>query len=204
MNLEEREKGLLKLVEDYRERECKRILDAARGEAAELLRQKYRSERAQLHKRIVAERSRARSRIQAVRAEMATRDRWTSEQLYLDLLRAAWPLLRSRLLERWRHPDGRRQWAASYLQQAFGALPRARWTVRHAPELVASERLELVAGPTWGLEETPRFQTDGDIEAGLIIESAGAVLDASLEGLLKDRLRLEARILALLQEAPGP
>jgi hypothetical protein len=204
MKLEERQKGLLKLIADYRERECKRILAGAKAEASELLRQKYRTERAQLHERIVAERSRARSLIQAARAETTTRERWTSEQLHLDRLRAAWPLLRSRLLERWRLPDGRRQWASSYLQQAVDALPRTGWAVRHAPELVASERSELLAILPRDLGRATRFQADGGIEAGLIIESAGAVLDASLEGLLKDRPRLEARLLALFREDPPP
>jgi hypothetical protein len=41
---------------------------------------------------------------------------------------------------------------------------------------------------------------DGSLEAGLIVACGGAVLDASLEGLLKDRTRIESRLLALLAE----
>ena len=39
--------------------------------------------------------------------------------------------------------------------------------------------------------------------AGLIVESGNALLDASLEGLLRDRKRLEARLLVLLAERGG-
>jgi hypothetical protein len=200
VNLDERQQGLLKLVEDYREQECGRILAAARQEAAELRTQSFRKQRARLHSRIVAERSRARLRIQAARAELATRERWTSERTNLELLQTAWPLLRERLLARWRVPEQRQRWAGTYLRQAIALLPRARWTVRHAPEWRESERREIGAELAERLGEAPRFQSDGGIEAGLIIECGGAVLDASLRGLLQDRARLESRLLALIAE----
>ena len=205
MNLAERQKGLLKLVEDYREQECRRLLDGARQEAGELLRKRFRRERDQLHKRVLAERSRAQSLIQAARAERATRERRTSEHWSLDLLESAWPLLRERLLARWRVPERRQRWAARYLRQARDLLPRERWTVRHAPEWRESERQAMVVELIEYLGRAPRFQSEGRIAAGLIVESGGAVLDASLEGLLQDRARLEARLLALLGAAEaGP
>lgn len=205
MNLAERQKGLLKLVEDYREQECRRLLDAARQEASALLRKTYRRESGQLHKRVVAERSRAQSVIQAARAERATRERRTSEHLSLDLLESAWPLLRERLLTRWRVPEQRQRWAARYLRQALGLLPRARWMVRHAREWREPERQAMAEELTEHLGQAPGFQSEGRIEAGLIVESGGAVLDASLEGLLQDRAGLEARLLVLLGAAEaGP
>jgi len=200
MNTEDREKGLLRMVEAYREQECGRILGEARTQAREFLQQAYRKERAYLHDRVVAERSRARARVQAARAERATRDRQASERTSVDLLAAAWPLLRARLLTCWRDPAQRRTWVAGYLAQGLGVLPRERWTVRHACEWGEAERIETAAHLADALGEEPRFETDAGIEAGLIVESGGAVLDASLEGLLQDRPRLEARLLALLEE----
>jgi len=204
MKTEEREKGLLKLVDDYREQECRRILDEARAQARDLLRKTYQKERSHLHERVVWERSRAEGRIQAARAERATRERRKSERTSTDLLAAAWPRVREGLLDRWRGPLQRRQWVTGYLRQGLKMLPRQRWTVRHAAEWGEAERQEAGAELAHALGQEPRFETDGSIEAGLIIESGGAVLDASLEGLLRDRAQLEARLLALLGEGGNP
>jgi hypothetical protein len=199
MNLAEREESLLRLVVEYREQECRRLLDAARTEAAELLAVTFKRERAHLHQRIVAERSRAQGRIQAARAERATRERWVHERTHASLLAAAWPRLREALLARWHAPRSRAQWVASHLDEALRALPRGRWSIRHAPEWGEDERRAPAARLAEALGEAPRMQTDGDIAAGLVIASGGAVLDASLDGLLRDRPRLEARLLALIE-----
>jgi hypothetical protein len=198
MKLEDRQSGLLKLVEQYRDQECARLLDAARAEAKALIAETYRKERAFLHSRIVGERSRAQARIQAARAERSTRERWSSERASLGLLTAAWPRLRACLASRWADPEGRRTWAERYLREALIVLPKGRWEVRHAAEWGEADRRELAAELTGRLGQAPRFETDGRIAAGLVIACEGAVLDATLDGLLQDRARLEARLLALL------
>lgn len=203
MNLDEREKALLKLVADYREQECRRLLDAARSEARALLTAAWHRERAHLHTRVVAERARAQARIQAARAERATRERWLHDRTHADLLAAAWPRLRAVLLERWRDPAGRDQWVRSHLDQALRVLPPGDWMVRHAREWSEDERREAAERVAAVLGRMPRFQTDGGIEAGLALESGGAVLDATLDGLLRDRVRLEARLLALIEAQGG-
>jgi hypothetical protein len=199
MNLEERKAGLLQLVEEYRERECRRLLEAAREEAATLIGQTYRKERAHLHARVVSERSRAQALVQAARAERATRQRWSSERAHLGLLDAAWPRLRARLAARWGEPAGRRVWTERYLAEALGLLPKGRWEIRHAAGWGEEERLGATQELSQRLGCAPRFETDGRIAAGLIVEAGGGVLDASLDGLLRDRRRLEARLLALLR-----
>lgn len=204
MKLEERERGLLKLVEDYRERECRRILGAAREKAAETLRETYRKERARLHERVLVERGRAAGRVQAAGAQRATRERRNSDRASAGLLEVAWPQLRAKLIACWRDPRDRRRWVSKYLGQALSSLPKGPWTVRHAPEWGTCEREELAGELLERLDARPRFRSDGGLGAGLIIECEGAVLDASLDGLLRDRGRLEARLLALLREGAGP
>jgi hypothetical protein len=201
MNLEERQKALLQLVEDYREQECRRILEAARAEAAAVLDATWRRERGHLHARVVAERARAQARIRAAEAERATRERWVNDRTHTDLLAAAWPRLREALLERWRDPDGRERWVRSHLDQALAVLPKGGWMIRHAREWGEAERQTALERLTAALGRPPRFQTDGGIEAGLSVSSGGAVLDATLAGLLRDRPRLEARLLALMDRA---
>ncbi len=198
MNLEERERGLLKLVEEYRDGECRSLLEAARTEAADLVRQAYRRERARLHERVVAERAGARARINAARAERDTRERAGGERADARLLAAAWPRLRETLMERWRDPSQRRAWVASVLAQAERVLPAGTWTLRHAPDGPASDWQALARDLTARLHIEPRLVADGAIAAGVTVECGGAILDGSLEGLLKDRTRIESRLLAIL------
>lgn len=205
MTLAERERGLRLLVEQYREEECRRRLAAARAEATAILRQIYAKERAYLHREVESERHRARARIAALRADRETRARQRAEQADADLLAVAWPQLEAALRARWQSAAGRRHWAERALELAQRLLPAADqdgdWVIRYAPEWVDSERAELKAVLELGLRHQPRFRADGSLAAGLIIASSGAILDVSLGGLLRDRPRLEARLLALLQSS---
>lgn len=199
MRLEDRKMALLRLVDEYRDKECRQILDAARAEAAERVARAYRKERAHLHERVVSERGRADVRIQAARAERATRERRSSERAHTELLETAWPHLRARLLARWLESAGRRAWTRRYLLQALELLPQGPWHLRHAAHWSEPERREATRDLDSGLAVPPEFEIDDSMQAGLIVECEGAVLDASLDGLMRDRARLEARLLALLE-----
>ncbi len=139
MNIEEREQGLLKLVADYREQECRRILGEAEARASALRRQAFARQRVELHQRIIAERSRAQSLIQAAEAERATRARRRSEQRDAALVNAAWPLLREALQGRWEAPDSRQRWVTLAFAEAQRRLPAGGWLVRH-PSVMAGGR----------------------------------------------------------------
>jgi hypothetical protein len=196
MNLEEREQGLRKLVEDYRDAECRALLDAARAEAHDLIERTYSSERARLHQRVVAERAGARSRIHAARAERDTRERAGGERANAALLDAAWPRLREALIARWQDPAARGAWVDAVVGEAERLLPKGPWTLRHGAAPAADwQALAVTLAARLGQE--PRLVADQALAAGLRIECAGAVLDGSLEGLLRDRERIESRLLAL-------
>jgi hypothetical protein len=203
MNLDERVNGLLRLVEDYRDAECRTLLAAARAEAGEILARAYGRERQRLHERVAAERAAARGRIQAARAERDTRLRGGAERANARLLALAWPRLGPALIERWQDPQCRRAWALGALGQARRALPPGPWTVRHAPGWPDGERQSPVDELDLGPEAEPDFLEDPALAAGLIVECRGAALDASLGGLLADRSRIESRLLALLGATPA-
>lgn len=210
MRLGEREQGLIRLIEQYRDEECRERLEQAQTRASALLREVYRRERAYLHEQIEAERQRARSRIEAARADHRTRLRRRGERAQARVLEAAWPRLRTALLARWHSVQGRRGWVEHALRLAGGVLPPPRagehWVVHHAPEWLAAERQAVSAALELGLNRQPRFYADRDLVAGVRITCGGAQLDATLAGLLRDRPRLEARLLALLAtgDAPNP
>jgi hypothetical protein len=196
MNLEEREQGLLKLVEDYRDTECRALLDTARAEAQGLIKRTYLSERARLHQRVVSERAGARSRIHAAQAERDTRERAGGERANAALLDAAWPRLHETLMARWQDPAARDAWIDSVVAEAERLLPKGPWTLRHA-DAPAADWQALAVTLATRLGHEPRLVADQSLAAGLRIECAGAVLDGSLEGLLRDRGRIESRLLAL-------
>ena len=200
MNIDEREQGLLKLVADYREQECRRILGEAEARASALRQQAFARQRVELHQRIVAERSRAQSLIQAAEAERATRARRRSEQRDAVLVKAAWPLLREALQGRWEAPDSRQRWVTLAFAEAQRRLPTGGWQVRHAASWPEADRA-ATARQLEARGEPARFCADADIAAGVIIVAGGAELDMSLDGLLRDRSRLEARIIALSKQA---
>jgi hypothetical protein len=197
MNIEQREHGLLKLVDDYREQECRRLLDEARTQARELRRQAYARERAALHQRVTAERARAQGLIQAAEAERATRERRRGEQTDAALVDAAWPRLVDALKARWNNTETRRAWVGHALGEALRRLERGDWLVRHAPGLPEAEQGEAEERARREAEISLRFGADDGVVAGLIINAKGAVLDMSLNGLLRDRAPVEARLLAL-------
>jgi hypothetical protein len=200
MNIEEREEGLLKLVSDYREQECRRILGEAQARASELRRQAFARERAALHQRVTAERARARGLIQAAEAERATRERRRSEQLDAAFVDAAWPKLVAELEACWATGETRRDWVEHALDEALRRLACAEWLVRHAPGWPEEERAEAAERLHREVRPPARFSADGTISAGLVISARGAVLDMSLNGLSRDRGRIEARLLALARQ----
>jgi len=197
MNVEERERMLLKLVEDWREQECRKIIAEAEARAAELRKQAFSRERAALHQRVVAERSRARSLIQAARAERMTRERRRSEHGDALVIGEAWPRLRARLTERWRDPEGRARWVAGALQQALARLPHRGWVIRHPSDWMADEQSRLAADVETETGHMPTLEPDANLVAGLVIGGSGALLDMSVDGLLRDRAHIDARLLAL-------
>lgn len=201
MSLQEREQALIRLVDDYAAAECRDILATARADVARRLSLTHRQARARLRERVMAERSNARGRIQAIRAERETRRRAGVERANARLLELAWPRLRRTLEARWRDPETRRRWIRFALTEAARALPAAVWTIRHPPDWDARERDEVAARIRAQSGHAPEWLAEDRLRAGLTIESRGAILDAGLDGLLGDRRRLEARLLALVAAA---
>jgi len=198
MSVEERELALLRLVEEQRDAACRRILAEAGQSARDLLRQTHRKERAHLHRRVLEERARIHARIQAVEAERVTRERREQARSSAGVLEQAWPLLQLGLQRRWETAEGRRRWVGRCLREALGSLPAGPWIVRHAPGWPVAEQQAAREQLAEALGVEPQLRNDPTIEAGLVVDSGGACLDGSLRGLLADRQRLEARLLALL------
>jgi flagellar biosynthesis/type III secretory pathway protein FliH len=205
MNQDENEHELLKLVAQWRDEECLRLLDRARDEASELLRKSHRRGRRELHDAVQAERERSRDRCTAAEAELATLRRQHRQQLGSVILAAARSRLPQRFQQRWGEQRERERWIRQAVQQALAKLPAHGWRIRHAAGLPAAEVEGLRQSLIPALTDEPRLIPDPQLDAGLVIESGGVSLDASAAGLLSDADTLNARLLALMGQAEeGP
>jgi len=204
MNVRDREKALMDLVEEYREVECGRILKRANRQVSVLIGRVYKEQRRLLHERVVTERRRVESRIRAAEAEFQTARRRHRQQASFAILEVGWRRLEPCLTSRWKDPRWRRQWVDAALQNALIKLPREGWIIRHPPDWEPKEQEAAVMDLTNRLKSPPVFESRQSLRAGLIIESAGTLLDATPDGLLKDRNAIEARLLALLEAEQSP
>lgn len=198
MSLEQNEQRLLALVLQQRDEECRKLRQRSEEEGRKLLRSAYRSARTRLHENAESGRNRARTQIGAARAELETQRRQRTQQLGSVTLAAAWERLPQRLTQRWADPAARAAWVDNALEQALVALPGDTWRIRHPSGLAETEIAALRKTVQQQLPQTPELVADAKVEAGLVFECAGVVLDASSSGLLVDRDAIEARLLALL------
>jgi len=199
--LDAQSQRLLQLVEDYREQRCTSLLDRADQQARELLRDARHQALERVREAIAAERARGRERIETAEARLQTRHRQREQQQTLAALEQAWPRLEAALQARWDRTEARRVWIEGTLRQALQILPRRPWTIAHPPAWDTGELEPLLEAIRSHCGEGPETQADDTLGAGLRLCCAGACVDASSAGLLADRVRITARLLARLQHA---
>ncbi len=202
MKLEAREQGMMELIEAYRAECCRRLIDNAQAKADAMLAEVYARQRGALHRRILAERSRATGLIQAADAERATRARRAVEARDDALIELAWPRLRQALARRWQDRDGRCGWIDAALNRALQRLQRVPWWVRFAQPWPVAERDQVRRRIEQATGQPCDLRADADLSARILFGCAGARLDASIDGLLHERAAIEARVLALWHRRP--
>jgi hypothetical protein len=198
MTVEHRMQGLLGLVEADRREQTEAIAREAQAAVAALLEQAHREARARMRQAFVDERRLRDQRVQAARATLQTRCRLAAQQRATALLAEAWVCLPDAFLARWRAPETRREWITRIVATARTSLLGVAWRIAHTPDWAAAEREELARDLARELGTTPEFNVDARIRAGLRIAGAGAVVDGTLDGMLRDRAENGARLLAFL------
>ncbi len=201
MNTEEQEKKLMALIEEYRDRECNELIENAHSKCQEMIKAAHQDARGRVHQAVERERANAISRIRSAEAELHTKRRAMEQRLAEAVLTESWHLLEQGLKKRWGETDGRRAWIKRCAQEALLRLPRGRWEVKHPLDCRPDDLMlfrDMIA------KESPdtrvEMSTVGEIEAGLMIGVNRTFLDMSLTGIIKDRVSLEGRILALLHK----
>lgn len=201
--LDAKVRSLLDVVEQRRDRECDERMKAASHQAHEIVATAWREERERLHREIVHIREQVRQRLVAAEARRQTRRRQRRQAEDQALLDRACNALRSELAQRWHDVAGRKEWARSLVSQAAEALLGNIWTIQHPLDWPAGERSAVQRQVEQLCGETPHFEPDSRLTAGLRICSPGACVDGSLDGLMHDGTDIAAQLLAMCAVEPG-
>jgi hypothetical protein len=196
--------ALEELVESTREEHCRRLMEDAKRGVQETVRRAHRENRARMRAAIEEQRKRMEETLAATRARLATRARQQQQRLDEEQLRLAWPPLGDALLERWRDPACRRRWILGLVDEALARLPREAWRIEHPRDFNPAELSavnERIGEHCGG--KSSDFAAIDNLRAGLRISAGGACVDGTSAGLLTDRNRIEAELLALLREHVG-
>jgi hypothetical protein len=202
MSVEARTRALLELVENDRRAQCEAIVGEAQAQAAALLAQARSEARARVRQAYAEQRARTAGALAAAQADLQTRRRLHAQRQVEALLLLAWARLPELLRARWADPAARERWLAHALASARSRLPPSGWTLQHGAGWPEAERSALAARLQAESGQTPRFELDARIEAGVRIAAGGNVVDATLAGLLADRDEIGGRLIGLLEAAP--
>jgi len=192
--------NLLQVVADNRDERCRVLLDAARAQARQLLQQARREARERLHRKVLETREQARQQLAAAQAQRQTRLRLQRHHADKALLARAWAPLGERLQQRWERQESRLLWIEHVVEQALSMLLDRRWHIEHPADWPEQEREMLGKRLERELGVAPQFVAQEQLAAGLRVCAGPTCLDATPAGLLRARTRIEAMMLATLNE----
>ncbi len=189
---------LLGVVVDNREKRCQDIRDRARQQAAEIIGQAYTKGRARLHRHVGELREKYRLEVTSATARNQTLLRQQHHKEERAILDVAWPMLRTAMMALWQQQETRCQWIESAIETAKQRLRQQGWRIEHPPDFSKDDRQCIERMLTGG--EKPELSPCDDIEAGIRIRLDGAVIDATLSGLLRQKRAIEARMIARIKQ----
>jgi len=188
-------RSLINQLRQEQEQTRRELERAAMAWRRERLREARQQARRRVHRAVGLARERRRREIAAARAEIDAEHRQQRQLQLARLLASVMRRLCVQLAARWRDPQTRRRWVRATLDDALNRLNASAWTIRHAPGIEPREMPERHGDVriTW--------REDPGLNAGLVIEKAGARMDASITGLLANSTEVQSRILSLLNES---
>lgn len=194
---------LVSVVEQHRDEQCTQARAMAQEEAQKLVADAWREARARMHRDNAETRHRVQRTLDSAEAQRQTARREQRQFRDQELLAEARKSLHAELVRRWQQPESRQQWCRQLVKQAATTLDGKLWAVDHPAEWEASEREALAARIEELCGQAPQLQADTDIKAGLRICAGSTCVDATVAGLLRNRERIDAELLALCTVSTG-
>ena len=191
---------LLDVVNENRNRRCAEVSESTRLNAREILQQAHTRVRARLRRHVSMLREKYRVSISAAQARKETLIRQQQQKADKACLDKAWPVLREALLALWRDPESRQTWIEAAIDSAASNLLEADWRLEYPLDFTAqdAELMQQTLGDR--LEKTAELTASGEIEAGIRIISHGTVVDATIDGLLQQKQRIEATLISGIKQ----
>ena len=184
--------GRVREIEASTASQTRAIVHGARAEA-----------RDSLHQAIVHERARIAQGLQQAEARAELEARGRAQQQTRTLLAHMWEHIADALEQRWRADSTRSAWIAAAVENAGTLLGGRSWRIEHAAGVSATDRRRSEElGRARGAREI-EWQREPQMRAGLRISAPGACLDATIEGLLVQRVDVEAAFLSEYLAAGG-
>ena len=194
---------LLEVVQRRRVEQCSRVLEQARNQARQIIRNAYQEARNRARQDILDLREQIRAERASAQAREQTRQRHARQQVDRELVEATWQPLQDALLQRWQQPAARRKWIVALIRQASRTLIDSHWNIEYPPDWPVPECNDLKAKLSNDIDCFPNFEARPTIAAGLCICAGGACVDGTLEGLLHGRSHIEALLLAAIRNRRG-
>lgn len=190
---------LLQVVAEYESQQRDQILAQARTDARKIIAGAYSTARTRLHKDIEETRERVKAETASARARQQTKVKQQEHLADLKFLHHAWYRLTEALQERWRKGDARQQWVDKVVSTAITHLDPGEWKIEHPIDWLLVEKKAILEQIYQRTQHQPIAVVNKEIHAGLRISLNGASIDGTISGLLSNRARIEAELLALCQ-----
>jgi hypothetical protein len=171
------------------------LIESAEQKAARLVAQAFRLARTRAAEAIAALRRDGARRLAEAEAQIETQERIAEQALAAKALDKAVPLLAEALVERWQNEAARDAWSIATAHYARERLRGGTAQVEHPPLWDAATQSRFLAALGAKLE-APDFMLNATLSAGLRIRTAGALVDATPDGLMCDAMTVRGMLLA--------
>jgi hypothetical protein len=191
---------LLGIVVENREKRCAQLRDEAQLEASGIIQQAHVKSCARMHRHVIALREKHSQRVSSAVARNQTLLRQQRQKADRAIADRAWPLLREAMQALWGRADTRRKWLDAVITSSTARLRHSELRIEHPGDLNAQE-LGWVKRQFENSGKQAELLVCQDIEAGVRIVANGTVIDATLDGLLKQKTTIEAMLIARIKQA---
>lgn len=191
---------LLAIVIENREKRCAQLRDNARQQAREIIQQAHRKSRARMHRHVVALREKHGQRVSSAVARNQTLLRKQRQKADRAIADRAWPLLGEAMQALWGRAETRRKWLEAAITNTAARLLHSGLRVEHPADMNENE-LIWMKQHIENIGKQAELRVCKEIEAGVRIVAEGTVVDATLDGLLKQKTMIEAMLIARIKRA---
>lgn len=191
---------LLAIVENNKANKCNEILQHAQEESERIIKHAYREARNRLHRDIESVRNNVRQQLSSAEAHRQTRLREMRQRADQEQLLMTQGPLQEALGRRWQTQESRLNWIRYLIQQASITLIERNWQIYHPSDWESQERDYLVQLLQDEFNCNVDFVGQDEISAGLRICDSGACVDGTIDGLTRQKFRIESMMLAMIND----